>query len=219
MPNGYYNNEVIKRAMGADVVASLSKFLNDDEEYKLDSKYVGKVVDNDDPKKLGRCRIRVVGLFGDEIQDDELPWALPDFDFVGSLVGSSIIPPIGCIVSVYFDEGEIYLPRYTRKVIDETHLPTNMNTDYPDNMVFFETDNGDKFEINRRRKTVLFEHSSGTKFEIGASGKLKITHVGEWEVNKSIPDPTSGPGPMCGLGQCLYTGTAHQATITRPLGV
>ena len=85
-------------------------------------------------------------------------------------------------------------------------------------MVFFETDNGDRFEINRKKKTTLFEHSSGTKFEIDAAGNLKITHKGKWEVNNSTPDPKSGPGPMCGLASCLYTGAAHQATKTIPLG-
>ena len=212
-------NEYIKKSMGQDINTVLNDFLlspeQSDTNYNND--FNAKVVDNNDPGRLGRCRVRILSVHGDKVQDDQLPWALPDFGFVGSLKGSFIVPPIDAMVSVYFEDGDRYLPRYTRKVVDTNNMPTNKDEDYPDTMVFYETDNGDKFEINRKKKTTLFEHSSGTKFEIDAIGKLTITHKGQWEVSKSIPDPTSGPGPMCGLPYCLYTGKAHQATITTPL--
>lgn len=211
-----FNNDAIKVTMGQDVVDILSDFLNDERDYDLHDKYIGKVVDNNDPDKKGRCRIRVFGVFGDEVQDNQLPWALPDPNFVGSLVGSSIIPPIGCIVSVYFERGEIYLPRFTKKVIDENHLPKNMGTDYPDNMIFFETDNGDRFEINRKKKTVLFEHSSGTKMEIKADGSVLVDSVKDIEQKHKLFKKdnggfvTPGPqGPYCAIPVCPITGAQH----------
>jgi len=99
--------------------------------------YSGKVVDNNDPDRLGKCRIRVYSIYGNEIPDEDLPWALPDFNFVGSLVGSFVVPPVGAIVKVYFDKGDIYLPHYTTKAVDNKHLPTQKDKYYPNNMVYW----------------------------------------------------------------------------------
>lgn len=174
LSNNDYNNEAIKNTMSEDIVDILTDYLNVEENDSMNKQYIGKIVDNKDPDKLGRCKIRILGVFDDTIQDKDLPWALPDPSFVGSLKGSFIVPPVGCTVSVYFENGERYLPRYTRKVIDERHLPKNKNKDYPDNMIFFETDDGDRFEINRKKKTTLFEHSSGTKITIARNGDVVI---------------------------------------------
>lgn len=37
--------------------------------------WVGKVVDNQDDKKLGRLKVRVYGYYQDDIPDEDLPWA------------------------------------------------------------------------------------------------------------------------------------------------
>lgn len=174
LSDGCFNNEAIKYTMSEDIVDVLSDFLNIEENENMDYQYIGKIVDNKDPEKLGRCKIRILGVFGDTIQDKDLPWALPDPSFIGSLKGSFIVPPEGCTVSVYFERGERYLPRYTRKVIDKNNLPKNKNKNYPDNMIFFETDDGDRFEINRKKKTMLFEHSSGTKIVIERNGDTVV---------------------------------------------
>jgi uncharacterized protein involved in type VI secretion and phage assembly len=126
-----------------------------------DGRFVGKIVDNNDPDKQGRCKIRVFNVFDDSIQDSDLPWALPEFAFVGSLMGSFIVPPKDTIVRVKFDNGDIYRPIYTTKVVDANNLPSDKDTNYPDMMVFFETDNGDKFTIDRKTKDIVFTHSNG----------------------------------------------------------
>jgi len=210
-------NNILKRNVGIGVKSILNDFLDCRDDLREEGTFVGKVLDNNDPEKLGRCKILVYSVFNESANASELPWAIPEFGFIGSLKGSFIVPQVGAFVRVTFENDEINLPKYSTKVLNRNQLPTNKDVDYPDNMIFFETDDGDRFEINRKKKTVLFEHSSGTKFEIDAIGKLTITHKGEWEVNKSIPDPSSGPGPMCGLQQCLYTGAMHQATKTIPI--
>ena len=85
-------------------------------EDKYEGNFTGIVVDNKDPDKVGKCKIRVYGVYGDDIQDKDLPWAFPDFNFRGGLKGSFIVPPVDCIVNVYFERGEIYIPRYSNKV-------------------------------------------------------------------------------------------------------
>jgi len=158
----------------------------------------------------------VFGIFDDTIQDKDLPWAIPEFSFIGSLVGSFIVPPIGTIVSIYFDNGEIYFPKYTTKVINKKKMPKNKDTDYPDNMIFFETDHGDRFEINRKKDTVLFEHSSGTKVKIDKLGNvdieskvsIKTYHKLFLEDSVSIVIPGE-KGPFCAIPICPYSGLQH----------
>ena len=45
--------------------------------------FVGVVEDNNDPKRLGRCRVRVLNVF-DDIAVDEIPWATPWKDLSGN---------------------------------------------------------------------------------------------------------------------------------------
>jgi len=77
--------------------------------------WVGPVVDNNDPEKLGRCRIKVFSLF-DDLEDMEVPWAFPVNNgvFAGGAggMGSISIPKIGTIVRVRFSEGNLYSPEF-----------------------------------------------------------------------------------------------------------
>jgi hypothetical protein len=70
--------------------------------------YIGIVENNEDPKKLGRCRVRVVDIF-DEIPVDDIPWASPWKDLNGNGFN---VPEKGKIVTVIFDAGNIYKPEY-----------------------------------------------------------------------------------------------------------
>jgi len=227
----------IKKSQASTPSDALSKFLLSSEQSDTDysKTFNALVVDNDESsitksdERLGRCKVRIFGIHGDDktgVQDEHLPWALPDFGFIGGSKGSFIVPPdkmhdnVETIVSVYFEDGDRYLPRYTRKVVDSKNMPTDLEEDYPNNMIFYETDNGDKFMINRKKKTTTLKHSSGTTITIEANGKLMIDHVGEWEVSKSTCDniakpETAVPGPFCGLPYCMYTGGIHQSNITK----
>ena len=85
--------------------------MNDNELYKdnlRDTHWLGEVVDNADPKNLGRCRIKVYGKF-DQLPDEAIPWAT---SMTRDHVGSHAIPNIGTIVAVRFDNGNLYHPEY-----------------------------------------------------------------------------------------------------------
>lgn len=74
----------------------------------LDKLWIGLVEDNKDPKKLGRVRVRVQGLFGD-IETGDIPWSSP----VKSLSARSFeVPAIGKIVSVIFPNDLLYESYY-----------------------------------------------------------------------------------------------------------
>ncbi len=70
--------------------------------------YIGTVEDNSDPKRLGRCKIRVLDVFDEkdkndkyEISTEDLPWSTPWKDINGN---SFNIPENGKVVTVVFEE-------------------------------------------------------------------------------------------------------------------
>lgn len=73
-----------------------------------DSHWLGEVVSSEDPKNQGRCQIRVFGKF-DLLADEDLPWALPCSN---GMHGQFAVPKVGDIVSVRFDNGNLYQPMY-----------------------------------------------------------------------------------------------------------
>jgi hypothetical protein len=187
------------------------KDLDSENGFEFGGFYVGEVVDNQDPNKEGRCRIRVYNVF-DEINSNKLPWAIPDFTFIGSEVGSFIVPPNGTIVSVYFENGDIYMPRYTTKVLQKNKLPSNKDLDYPNNMIFFETDNKDSFELNRNSGETKFIHRSGAEIKIDSLGNVSINvaigrsiSINDQGTSVVTPDPTN-KGPFVTLPNDTLTG-------------
>jgi len=198
------NNYHIRRELGKSPAEVQKDFFDDrDPEFK-DTWYTGIVEDNKDPDREGKCRIRVFGVFG-EIPKETLPWALPDFGFVGSKVGSFVVPPIGAVVKVYFDNGDIYLPHYTTKAVVSTSQPSQKNIDYPDNMVILETDDGDFITLNRRTGRYKIVSRTGAQIILEADGeavvhgatKVRIDGTDEVLLGDTggyvVTSPTSGP--------------------------
>jgi hypothetical protein len=75
----------------------------------LDRKvYLGIVEEINDPRRLGRVKVRVQTIF-ESIPTDHIPWARPYADLDGK---SFEIPSIGKIVNVSFENGNIYSPYY-----------------------------------------------------------------------------------------------------------
>tara|TARA_A100001037_G_C15153237_1_gene641148 strand:+ start:4975 stop:5700 length:726 start_codon:yes stop_codon:yes gene_type:complete len=73
-----------------------------------DTHWLGEVVENKDPLKEGRCRVKVFGKF-DKIPTEAIPWATQGNE---NITGSYNVPKIGDIVSIRFDNGDIYHPEY-----------------------------------------------------------------------------------------------------------
>jgi len=69
---------------------------------RFHGKYLGTVVDNDDPKALGRIRVKVPEVFGDETSG----WCLPCSPYAGSGVGLAVVPPVGSLVFVEWPAGD-----------------------------------------------------------------------------------------------------------------
>ena len=69
---------------------------------RFHGKYLGIVIDNDDPKKLGRVRVQVPEVFGDETTG----WCLPCSPYAGNGVGLAAVPPVGSLLFVEWPAGD-----------------------------------------------------------------------------------------------------------------
>lgn len=178
----------MKENLSDSLIRKLRHFVDGDAEYKYDKRYNGVVEDNNDPERLGRCKVRVMGLY-DNIPTEYLPWALPDFNFVGSSKGSFIVPELETVVNVYYDDDDIYQPRYFSKTLDIKHLTfeADKNEDYPNSMIFWETKNGDFSKFNRDKGEYTLRTHNGVFVKVFQSGIIEIsndsTDVGDLTLN------------------------------------
>jgi hypothetical protein len=69
---------------------------------RFNGKYLGVVVDNDDPKRLSRVRVKVPEIFGDE----STGWAMPCSPYAGAGVGLAAVPPVGSLIFVEWPAGD-----------------------------------------------------------------------------------------------------------------
>lgn len=72
-------------------------------------KYRAVVSDNKDPWKIGRVRAKVEAVYGDR----ESGWALPSVPYAGKGVGLFLIPPVGALVWIEFENGDPDYPIWT----------------------------------------------------------------------------------------------------------
>ncbi|MFB7635747.1 phage baseplate assembly protein V [Streptomyces sp. NPDC056149] len=69
-------------------------------------KFRGRVAANDDPMGIGRLRVQVPDVLGDEVST----WALPCFPFSGERAGQVVVPSVGAGVWVEFEQGDPSFP-------------------------------------------------------------------------------------------------------------
>ena len=172
--------ENIENLLGQDFAALLKTAVENKFVFTDNKFHPAKIIANNDPEELGRVKVRVYGIYDETIPDDDLPWAVPDFTFIGSTLGSFIVPTVDTIVNVYFENDDMYLPKYTTKVLQKDSLKdmsANYTDDYPDTMVFFETENGDYFKINRKTLKMTFRHASGLMIIADKDGNISIDNT------------------------------------------
>lgn len=93
-------------------------------ELDLSRTFIGKVEVNEDPNKLGRCRVRVLDVF-DNIPTEDIPWASPFNDTNGN---QFFVPEVGKIVSVYFENANLYTPIYKYAEHYNVNLQEKLNS-------------------------------------------------------------------------------------------
>lgn len=154
---------------------------------------LGLVVDNNDPEKLGRCRIRVFGVFDAKdssnnffIPDDKLPWAIPNtLQKTSTPTGNtSFTPPkVGSIICVDFIENDIYSVRYYASPYLANELIDYVGEDYPNfsSLIYNLTENG-VFKIVWTQSKGLSIEMESSFINIESDGKIVITTSNEDKV-------------------------------------
>jgi hypothetical protein len=118
--------------------------------------YVGVVEDNNDPKKLGRIKVRVLDIF-DEIPVEDIPFASPWKDLNGNEFN---LPEKGKILTVIFDQGNIYKPEYIYSDHYNINLEKKLNSLSGDNYTSM--------------KSLVFDHK--TQIYVNNDEGLMIDH-------------------------------------------
>ncbi|WP_327351815.1 phage baseplate assembly protein V [Streptomyces sp. NBC_01304] len=72
-------------------------------------KFRGKVIDNNDPLRIGRVTVEVPDVLGNEAST----WALPCLPFTGLKAGQFVVPSKGAGVWVEFEQGDPSYPIWT----------------------------------------------------------------------------------------------------------
>jgi Type VI secretion system/phage-baseplate injector OB domain len=140
----------------------------------------GWVVDNNDPKKKGRVKIRVPQLHR-TIPDDDLPWAMPKATGqpgAGGGVGAWAIPAEGSKVSVNFDQDDPHNLKFGRSITTDDVAKDNElrnDPDYP--FVSGHVDEaGNMVRTNTKEGKVEagFTHVSGSSVLMDNDGNVYI---------------------------------------------
>jgi hypothetical protein len=149
---------------------------------KDDLKYpqLGIVVSREDPKKLGRVKVRIKNLLEGTIE--QLPFVycrMPTNTWGGQ--GQAIhVPQLESKLVIQFDYGDINFPAYTGYWSDKTNTPshddlTSLNSvfkaDYP-NVEGWQDTVGNYEAHNTAQKFIEYGYHSGYKRRIDKDGKL-----------------------------------------------
>jgi hypothetical protein len=160
--------------------------------------WLGEVMDVADPLFLGRAKVKVYGKF-DLIPTEDIPWAYPGNNGTGgsdSGGGFFSVPKVGSIVSIRFDQGNLYHPEYffNQKISNEAkaeiessyenaHIIVYDTVTAGSLKIFFTEAKGlmldyQETQINiKPDKSVLIQTASGdSKIEILDDGTLNMTH-------------------------------------------
>lgn len=189
----------------------------------LDGVYIGEVVDNEDPLKELRCKIRVYGLM-DSLKDDELIWFFPDNKcfFAGGGSGGfgcGSVPKKGTKVKVRFQNNDIYSGvYYTIENINES-LRNEISDDYKDtHVLLYDDDHKLKviyqpnrgFEIYLKESRVLINPDSSITIEHkGTSSIIELIGDNIRIVSNSKVEITTGSKVEITSGECVANGKQY----------
>lgn len=154
----------------------------------LSSPLNGQVVDNNDPKQIGRVKVRIQGVFEDS-DANSLPWCYPMNPYgLGGRFNSSgfSVPEVGSKLTIIFPyDNDVYFPFYIgyfQTKITHQLGKFDVNENYPESYGFRDS-TGTYFKINKTKKFIELNHVSGTKIMINNEGDLMFEVAGGLHFN------------------------------------
>ena len=136
--------------------------------------YIGVVEDNNDPQKLGRCKIRVFNVF-DDVPLENIPWANPWKDLAGN---GFALPEKGKVVTVVFENSDTNSPEF----ISSDHFNINLEKKLK------ELPEADYLTM----KSLIFDHRTQVYVNEGEGLKLdhkfNLINIRENSINVNLKD-------------------------------
>ena len=136
------------------------------------SSYRGVVMDNNDPKNLGRVKLMIPEVTGGDTYDY---WAVPKGAFSGAGYGSQVIPRPGTIVWVEFESGFIERPMYSHSYMSSDEVPQDKDLNDKNNF-WFRTPEGTTVQINDTKKLINIKTGAGDYIEINPKSISLVTN-------------------------------------------
>lgn len=176
------------------------------------SSYRGTIVDNKDPEQLGRVKVRVPQIAGDNVIAE---WAWPKGPIAGEDFGDFMIPPVGSPVWVEFEQGDPRYPIWTggHWAKEGGKVPSEGKQNDPRNRVrksekfVIEMDDANGVvRVKDKAGGQFYEMTEGGNFKIKTSAKADIETV-------SFNVQASGTGQLV-LGGATIAYGAGGLTIT-----
>jgi uncharacterized protein involved in type VI secretion and phage assembly len=137
-------------------------------------KYRGFVVDNRDPEKRGRLKLKVPTVLGDQ----DTGWALPCLPFGGlANQGLFMIPEVDAQVWVEFEEGNLDHPIWVGVFWQQTSdTPEEAALDEPTTRII-RTPSGQvlQFDDQSGEEQFRLAHPAGTELTINPQGTVELT--------------------------------------------
>lgn len=144
-------------------------------EFRRYGKYRGKVVDNRDPDKLGRLRLKIPSVLNNQTSD----WALPCLPFGGkSKQGMFFIPEIDSRVWVEFEEGNVNRPIWTGVYWEKSaDLPENAAKEEPSTRTI-QTPCGHQLQFDDadQSERIQLNHTSGAELIMDQEGSVILAN-------------------------------------------
>lgn len=166
------------------------------------------IVDNNDPEKLGRVKIRIPGFI--EGSDEDLPWSYPTPEIFQGGSKRSLkmsVPKKGTHINVSFPDGNLYNPRYSGSDIDKKNAALDkFKEDYPHTRGW--VDESGNYE--------LYNDKTG-KFKSGFVGKPPQEHKmnDEYESEGDAPnDPPVHEKQVDNTGKVDYNSKGNHSIST-----
>lgn len=140
---------------------------------KFSGIYVGLVVDNNDPKKLGRLKISIPSVYGN-IKNEDLPWAEPCFPYGHTDKGIFFIPEKNSLISVMFINGSPYKPIWLGAIFRENEnvVPSEAKDIYPQRKII-KTNTG-YLMFDDDAQYIELKHRNGSTITLSDDGDIII---------------------------------------------
>lgn len=161
--------------------------------------YLGVIVDNKDPLKLGRVKVKILE-HSDEIGNDENIWVEPDKNLVFGKngAGSFSYPKIGTVVSIRKGADKYHL-NYSNIEVYSSELKSLLKENYENTHVLL-IDADVDVRILYTKKDGIMIFCKGSYINISSDGKTIVEKSDEHYIDSSnvyVGNQASHPAVLC----------------------